>query len=99
MSERINHKDLSGSLYGAWRAHPMTVFFRQFLTDYAEKLTAEAMERWKAGKHDAVIENYTRGIVNALEEIAICEWSVIEAFYEQTDSQQEESKDGKPPTE
>ena len=97
--DRIDIRELGPGHYVAWRAHPMTVFFRQYLSDYADRLVADAVARWKDGKQDQQVEQFARGVVEALEQIAQCEWAAIQQFYGVEPEPENEESDGKPPTE
>ena len=99
MTERLDPKDFSKQLYAQWRQHPMTVLVHQFLDDYAKQMKADAMERWQGGDFDVKVENFARGIVQALEQASNVEWAAIMKMYHPSHEEKEEQDDGKPPTE
>lgn len=94
----IQAKDIDAAQFSAWRQHPVTKIFREFLRGYARKMTEEAGQRWRAGVQDPNVEQFARGCVNALEEMAEVQWQGIAAFYG-IEVKEEEVNDGKPPTE
>jgi hypothetical protein len=73
--------DIHPDQFGAWRAHPVTVFMFDFYKAKAEAFEATLVERWRAGNLKLVDEQEGRGRVMTLTEITEINWNSILSFY------------------
>lgn len=76
-------QQISKADYQAWRHHPVTKEFLQYLRDYRSSLHNELLERWEAGTlvGDSLIEQEIRGRSLILKEIGELEFEAMEQFY------------------
>lgn len=79
--ERVEINGVEDVDWGAWRNSPVTLAFRKFLTDYADQLEANHLERWRSGSMDLAEENESRGRVAAAREMEGLQFEDLVLFY------------------
>jgi hypothetical protein len=67
--------------FNAWKHHPITKAFRQYLSDYREALLKDHLARWEAGAIDST-DQEARGRAISLKEMAAIEFQHIALFYQ-----------------
>ena len=81
--------DLKEADYAAWKHHPVTAAFLQFLGDQADNWRLAAMDMWENGRLDkddpdtGRNANVLLGRVQALRELRDATLADIQAFYSQ----------------
>lgn len=74
MTDDLKPQDLTEDNFGAWRRHPATKAFMQYLDDYAIKLADGHMNRWLSGETEPEKEAEAVGRVLTLREIIALEY-------------------------
>lgn len=64
----------SQETFQAWKDHPLTALFRQYLTDYRKALA----QQWAEGVSMSPQDQQTAKI---LGELSLLEWDDVESFY------------------
>lgn len=76
-------KGLGQAEYQAWRNHPATQMFRQYLRDFREALGLAAMQRWEAGSLLLSSEHEIKAKREILAEMADVPFEAIVNFYQE----------------
>ena len=79
-------KGVTQAQFTAWRHHPVTRMFMQYLRDWRDDMKEDAVERWTAGALDSKSDHELRGWFKALTEISDMRLDPIAKFYEDVDA-------------
>lgn len=79
---------LSSEDYALWRHHPVSKVFLQFMSDYANTLEREALDRWRSGTLKLIDEQEMRGRVLTLRELTELPLEAVKAFYQKDEAEQ-----------
>jgi hypothetical protein len=81
MPEDVPIIPISVEDYNLWRHHPVSKIFLKYLSDYADALEREGLERWRAGTIRLVDEQEMRGRVLTIREMSELQFEAISVFY------------------
>ena len=83
--------------YQAWRHHPCSQMFLQYLRDYRHSLLVNLVAKWEADEVSLALDTEVKGRVKTLSELAELPFDAILLFYqpaEETDEGRQNPEDG-----
>ena len=91
--ERTEVLGVTEADFNAWKHHPVTIAFRQYIIDYRRALIDYHLAKWEANVLDEG-DDEARGRVIGLQEIAELEFSHIALFYKEPNDEMNEENNG-----
>lgn len=82
--------------YQAWRHHPCSKMFLQYLRDWRHSVLRSLLAQWEADQVTLALDTEVKGRVKTLGELSVLPFEAIYEFYQE---QSEESDEGRPTAE